>query len=147
MKQNPEHVDSAVLERYATGGRGIAADTLWAVEAHLESCGLCRARLEPNEIGLLQLDFGGVLDEEDTVLAGNEPAERVQQGGLAASGSATDEDVLAVLNIPLQPGSKFTVQSAYSHEVLDCEMTAVEFTDGECHAVNAAWRNHDGDAG
>ncbi|HET8642427.1 MAG TPA: zf-HC2 domain-containing protein [Pseudonocardiaceae bacterium] len=40
-----DHVSMALLERYATGGQGIAADTLWAVEAHLEGCAPCRERL------------------------------------------------------------------------------------------------------
>jgi hypothetical protein len=45
MKPGPDHVATALLERYAAGAPGIGADTLWAVEAHLESCGLCRERL------------------------------------------------------------------------------------------------------
>jgi hypothetical protein len=40
-----EHVTMAVLEQYATGGAGIGADALWAVEAHLEWCAPCRERL------------------------------------------------------------------------------------------------------
>jgi hypothetical protein len=40
-----EHVTAAALQRYATGGAGIGADALWAVEAHLERCVFCRARL------------------------------------------------------------------------------------------------------
>ncbi|MCI0686207.1 MAG: hypothetical protein L0Y54_03060 [Sporichthyaceae bacterium] len=40
-----DHVTAGVLDRYATGGTGIAADTLWAVEAHLENCASCRERL------------------------------------------------------------------------------------------------------
>jgi len=40
-----DHVTAAVLERYATGGAGIRADALWAVEAHLEWCASCRERL------------------------------------------------------------------------------------------------------
>jgi hypothetical protein len=40
-----EHVTTAVLERYAIGGAGIGAESLWAVEAHLESCAPCRERL------------------------------------------------------------------------------------------------------
>ncbi|HEY3261232.1 MAG TPA: zf-HC2 domain-containing protein, partial [Pseudonocardiaceae bacterium] len=50
----------AVLERYATGGAGIAADALWAVEGHLESCASCReglgtavARFSPETVSLL----------------------------------------------------------------------------------------------
>jgi hypothetical protein len=38
------HIEDAVLVRYATGD-GVAADALWALEAHLESCAPCRARL------------------------------------------------------------------------------------------------------
>ncbi len=40
-----DHITTAVLERYATGGAGIGADALWAVESHLESCASCRGRL------------------------------------------------------------------------------------------------------
>lgn len=40
-----DHVTMAVLERYVTGGAGIGADTLWAVETHLEGCAPCRQRL------------------------------------------------------------------------------------------------------
>ncbi len=40
-----DHVAAVVLERYATGGAGIAEDAVWAVEAHLESCAACRERL------------------------------------------------------------------------------------------------------
>jgi len=48
VKPRPDHVAMALLERYAAGAPGIGADTLWAVEAHLESCGLCRDRLAQN---------------------------------------------------------------------------------------------------
>jgi hypothetical protein len=39
-----DHVSDALLARYATG-EVIAADALWAVEAHLELCAPCRNRL------------------------------------------------------------------------------------------------------
>lgn len=98
------------------------------------------ACLEANEIGLFQLDFRRVFDEENPVVVSNELAEWVQQGRLSASGSATNEDVLAVLDIPLQAGCRLAVQSAHSHEVFDCEMTAIEFADGQGDAVYAATR-------
>jgi hypothetical protein len=40
-----DHVATSRLERYATGGAGLGADSLWAVEAHLERCAPCRERL------------------------------------------------------------------------------------------------------
>ena len=56
------HVTTAALERYATGGAGIGADALWAVEDHLESCAPCRERLgdavarhSPETVSLLAL--------------------------------------------------------------------------------------------
>ena len=56
-----DHVTAAVLERYAVGGAGIGAETLWAVEAHLERCAPCRERLSgavassPETMSLLAL--------------------------------------------------------------------------------------------
>jgi hypothetical protein len=40
-----DHVPSGLLERYVAGGAGLGADTVWAVEVHLEGCGGCRDRL------------------------------------------------------------------------------------------------------
>jgi len=79
-----------------------------------------------NEIGLLQVDFGSVLDEENPVFVRNKLAEGAQQGRLATAGSTANEDVLASLDVALQPGCKPRVQSAHSHEVFDCEVAAVE---------------------
>ncbi|WP_324604737.1 zf-HC2 domain-containing protein [Streptomyces sp. NRRL F-5135] len=41
----PHHVSESLISRYARGDSDIHPDELWAVEAHLESCALCRARL------------------------------------------------------------------------------------------------------
>jgi predicted anti-sigma-YlaC factor YlaD len=39
-----DHVPARLLEQYA-GGTHAPADAVWALEAHLESCGACRDRL------------------------------------------------------------------------------------------------------
>jgi hypothetical protein len=39
------HIPAPLLESYAVGGERIGADVLWALEAHLEACAACRARL------------------------------------------------------------------------------------------------------
>lgn len=44
------HPDELLLRRYERGDDDIAADELWAVEAHLESCAPCRGRLAPDPI-------------------------------------------------------------------------------------------------
>ena len=42
---NVEHASARLIDGYVRGGTGLAADEVWAVEAHLEECGLCRDRL------------------------------------------------------------------------------------------------------
>ncbi len=40
-----EHIASTALRQYVEDEVAIAADALWAIEAHLENCAACRARL------------------------------------------------------------------------------------------------------
>lgn len=40
-----DHLTRTALERYATAEKGIGADAVWAIEAHLERCAPCRERL------------------------------------------------------------------------------------------------------
>ncbi|MEU9336366.1 zf-HC2 domain-containing protein [Streptomyces sp. NPDC048290] len=40
-----EHASTRMIEGYARGGTHLAADEVWALEAHLEACGPCRDRL------------------------------------------------------------------------------------------------------
>jgi hypothetical protein len=63
------HVPAPLLDRYAAGGARVGADVLWALEAHLEACATCRARLaeavarhSPDTVALLERVRGG-LDE------------------------------------------------------------------------------------
>ncbi|MFJ4785713.1 zf-HC2 domain-containing protein [Streptomyces sp. NPDC088794] len=40
-----EHASTRIIDGYARGGTDLAADEVWAVEAHLEACRVCRDRL------------------------------------------------------------------------------------------------------
>ncbi|MGW3078529.1 zf-HC2 domain-containing protein [Kitasatospora sp. NPDC001132] len=40
-----EHASGRLIDDYARGDATIAADTVWALEAHLEACAPCRSRL------------------------------------------------------------------------------------------------------
>ncbi|MFI7355691.1 zf-HC2 domain-containing protein [Streptomyces avidinii] len=42
---NVEHASARLIDGYARGGTDLAADELWALEAHLEGCRDCRDRL------------------------------------------------------------------------------------------------------
>lgn len=40
-----EHASTRIIDGYARGDTDLAADEVWALEAHLEACGVCRDRL------------------------------------------------------------------------------------------------------
>ena len=52
-----------------------------------------RARLEPDDMRLLQLQFGRVLDRDDALAAVDHARQRVEQRRLARAGAAGDQDV------------------------------------------------------
>ncbi len=45
MNAEPEHASARLIDGYARGGTDLAADEVWALEAHLEACRICRDRL------------------------------------------------------------------------------------------------------
>jgi hypothetical protein len=61
------HIPAPLLDRYAEGEVRIGADVLWALEAHLEACATCRARLaeavgrhSPDTVALLERVHAGL---------------------------------------------------------------------------------------
>jgi len=60
------HVPHTLLNRYATADPGLEPDGVWAVEAHLERCGGCRARLgtqtSPDDAAFLSMVRGQVAE-------------------------------------------------------------------------------------
>jgi hypothetical protein len=52
-----------------------------------------RARLEPEDMLLGQLELGRVLDRDDAVAVGDRGGQRVQERCLAGAGAARDQDV------------------------------------------------------
>lgn len=49
------HASAELLKRYADGDTSLAADVVWAVDVHLESCADCRATLATNATGVTPL--------------------------------------------------------------------------------------------
>ncbi|WP_328439502.1 zf-HC2 domain-containing protein [Streptomyces sp. NBC_00444] len=64
-----EHASMRVIEGYARGGTDLAADEVWAVEAHLETCRVCRDRLS----AAVDAEVPAVASLVDTVWSGLEP--------------------------------------------------------------------------
>ncbi|MCX4745204.1 zf-HC2 domain-containing protein [Kitasatospora sp. NBC_01287] len=63
------HASTRLIDAYARGDTEIAADTLWALEAHLEACAPCRGRLAAS----VATGAPGVAALVDTVRASLEP--------------------------------------------------------------------------
>ncbi|KOT31767.1 membrane protein [Streptomyces caelestis] len=76
-----EHASVELIGAYARGDTDIAADEMWALEAHLEACGVCRARLAdavdcgvPAVASLVEAVWSGLEPELGTAAAA--PARR-----------------------------------------------------------------------
>jgi hypothetical protein len=67
---NVEHASMRIIDGYARGDTELlAADEVWALEAHLETCGVCRDRLS----AAVTAEAPGVAALVDTVWSGLEP--------------------------------------------------------------------------
>ncbi|MGW1727473.1 zf-HC2 domain-containing protein [Streptomyces sp. NPDC002306] len=64
-----EHASVRIIEGYARGGTALDADEVWAVEAHLEACRMCRDRLS----AVVGAEVPAVASLVDTVWSGLEP--------------------------------------------------------------------------
>ncbi|MFJ1704859.1 zf-HC2 domain-containing protein [Kitasatospora sp. NPDC088346] len=64
-----EHASIRLIDAYARGDAAMAADTIWALEAHLETCAPCRGRLAAS-VATAAPDIAALVD---TVRAGLEP--------------------------------------------------------------------------
>jgi hypothetical protein len=52
-----------------------------------------RARLQPDDVPFVQLQFGGVLDGDDTFIRIEKSRDNVEQSGFASTGAAGNQDV------------------------------------------------------
>ncbi|MGW0729385.1 zf-HC2 domain-containing protein [Streptomyces mirabilis] len=64
-----EHASMRIIDGYARGDTEIAADEVWALEAHMEGCGVCRDRLS----AAVTAEAPAVAALVDTVWSGLEP--------------------------------------------------------------------------
>lgn len=64
-----EHASRRLIDDYARGDTAMPADTVWALEAHLETCAPCRSQLAAS----VATEAPGIAALVDTVRAGLEP--------------------------------------------------------------------------
>ena len=67
---------------------------------------------------MVELNLGGVFDQQNALIVGNEFAEDIQGRGLSRSRAAADQDVLAMKNIVFQPIGERLVECPCSNQIL-----------------------------
>jgi len=107
---------------------------------------LLAAGLEADQVRLANVDFGGVLNDQQAIIVGNEVGQDVKQGGLPCTGPATDEDVFPVNNGALQEFGHGFGDGADAYQIVDGKTARIEFADGEGDALDAARRQDGGNA-
>ena len=102
-----------------------------------------RPGFQPHHVGLLQLQFGGVLAGDDALVVFDELGQAVQQRGLAGTGTAGDQHVAADAADDLQDLGAFRRDRAELDELVERQLVLLELTNGERGAVDRQ-RRHDG---
>ena len=126
---HPQRVDHQVPD----------ADPAGAVDAR-------RPRLEPNFVGLPELEFSRVFDRHHPLVVGDERGEHVERGRLARAGAAGDQDIEMGLDAALQKGRGFRGEAAEVDQVLDGEGVLRELSDRQRGAVDRERRDDGIDA-
>ncbi len=103
------------------------------------------AGFQAYHVGLLELEFGGVLDGDDALVAGDEAGEGVEQGGLPAAGAAGDDDVEAGPDEGGEQHQQVFVEGAELDQLGE-GVGAREAADGEGGAGQGERRDDDVDA-
>ena len=91
--------------------------------------------LEPDEIRLGHLNFGGVFNEKDSLVLGDEFPEDIQERGLAGPGPAADQDVLAGEDIILEAVGERSVERPGLNEILHLKVAGIELADRQRDAA------------
>ncbi len=104
-----------------------------------------RARFEADDVRLLELEFGGVLDGDDALALGDEPGERVQQGRLAGARRPGDDHVELGPYERAEQRQHRLVQRAHADQFTQ-RVRARETPDGEGGAVEGERRDDHVDA-
>lgn len=87
-----EHASVRIIDGYARGDTDLAADEMWALEAHLEACRVCRDRLSASvtaQAPAVAALVGTVWSDLEPLLAGTAPMPRRRRWTSRLSGWMT----------------------------------------------------------
>ena len=94
----------------------------------LDVAGACFHR---DHVPLLELEFHRVFDGDDSLLLGDVLGERVEEGRLAATRPAGDQDVQSQLDAVPQELRGFAVERSVVGQLLQRVLVAAELADGD----------------
>src|SRR5260370_37785472 len=100
--------------------------------------------LKADKVVLVHLDFGGVFDQENSFIRGNEFPENIQEGCFPSSCASGDQDVFAPENIGLKLVRKPSLQGSGLDEIFDTEVPGIELADGQRDTIQTAGWNDGG---
>ena len=89
-----------------------------------------RPRFQPDDVVLLQLQFGRVLDGDDALVVRDEARQRVEQRRLAATRAAADDDVQPGLDARLHEHRHLGRERLVVEQVLQLQRVGAEAADG-----------------
>src|SRR5260370_27317902 len=128
-------------------------DPVWAMaegcfqevtDAHSRQAVLWLPGFKANKIVLVHLNFGGVFDEENSLVRGNEFAKGIQERCFPRSCAPGDQDVLPPENIGLKLVRKPSLQGSGLDEILDAKVPGVELAYSQRYTIQTAGWNDGG---
>ena len=93
------------------------------------------ACFKPDEVRLGDLNFRGVLNQENPLFLGYESAEDIQGRGLSGAGAATNQNVLAGKDVVFESIGEWLVECSGCDQVLHFKVARVELADGQGDAA------------
>ena len=103
-------------------------------------------RLQSQDVVLVQLELGGVLDGDDPLVVGDRGGQHVQRRGLARAGAAADEDVHPSADAGVEEVPRGRAEGAEGDQVLGPERVSGELADRQDGAVQRDRRDDGVDA-
>src|SRR5271165_401016 len=113
-------------------------------DAHSRQAVLWLPGFKANKIVLAHLNFGGIFDEENSFIRGNEFPKDIQERCFPRSCASGDQNVLPPENIGLKLVRQPSLQGSGLYEIFDTEVPGVELTNGQRDPIQTAGWNDGG---